>query len=532
MKPFKSFITEEDKVKKGKEISVGKNTVKINPDSEELKEVAPPGAKAERMVKHIKKSYSKDGKLTDKERSIAYATAWKHANESAVPGQPAERLGAVTAIPQSERDAAKARILAKTAAKRKEREMAKEELEIEEGLDMKTFKANRRKAQRAAAAAEARKRGHEGRDWYNSGRTYSPDEAKRSRANLDDEERRTRHRSAVDPDDEDNNYSADKTKNPKKLRKQKAMGELHKEALETELEEGLRRKIAAAGLAAAAGLGALGSGGAKAGQWSGEVNARYGSVPAVATDSSVRSGVDKALANLGTSHSASEIKGKQGLTAGANISYSGSAGKSSKVSGKPSPKPELKRTTSSARTSPPVRSAVGGRTSKIIVPPGRAQAFAQRQAELKRQQAQSPQSQRGVLKMSYIPSFANYVSEIMESRRMDREGVDRGDSKRAERAEKARESLAAVKKGEERKIKVSKKYGIEPSKADTVEKRAHKQNHPGSRQEPKERGAKETPLQTHNRRVNRHNQRVLKHGFTSKEKRENEAMAKHTSARD
>jgi hypothetical protein len=29
------------------------------------------------MVKHIKKGYSKDGKLTDKEKSIAYATAWK-----------------------------------------------------------------------------------------------------------------------------------------------------------------------------------------------------------------------------------------------------------------------------------------------------------------------------------------------------------------------------------------------------------------------------------------------------------------------
>jgi len=33
------------------------------------------------MVKHIKKSYSKDGKLTDREKSIAYATAWKHHNE-------------------------------------------------------------------------------------------------------------------------------------------------------------------------------------------------------------------------------------------------------------------------------------------------------------------------------------------------------------------------------------------------------------------------------------------------------------------
>ena len=43
-------------------------------------EDAPPTAKGERMVKHIKKGYAKDGKLTDKERSIAYATAWKAHN--------------------------------------------------------------------------------------------------------------------------------------------------------------------------------------------------------------------------------------------------------------------------------------------------------------------------------------------------------------------------------------------------------------------------------------------------------------------
>lgn len=47
----------------------------------EVDEKAPPGAKAERMVKHIKAGYAKDGKLTDKEKSIAYATAWKHHNK-------------------------------------------------------------------------------------------------------------------------------------------------------------------------------------------------------------------------------------------------------------------------------------------------------------------------------------------------------------------------------------------------------------------------------------------------------------------
>ena len=46
-----------------------------------VKEEAPKGAKYERMVKHIKKSYAKDGKLTDDEKSIAYATAWKQKNK-------------------------------------------------------------------------------------------------------------------------------------------------------------------------------------------------------------------------------------------------------------------------------------------------------------------------------------------------------------------------------------------------------------------------------------------------------------------
>jgi hypothetical protein len=102
-----------------------------------------------------------------------------------------------------------------------------EENEIDEGMTMKDFKANRQKNKRRSASADAEKRGHVGKEWYNSGRKYSPDEAKRSRANMDDEERRTRHRSAVDPDSEnDDSFSADKTKNPKKLRKQKALGEL------------------------------------------------------------------------------------------------------------------------------------------------------------------------------------------------------------------------------------------------------------------------------------------------------------------
>lgn len=52
--------------------------------AESVEEKAPPGAKAERMVKHIKAGYAKDGKLTDREKAIAYATAWKAKNAGKV----------------------------------------------------------------------------------------------------------------------------------------------------------------------------------------------------------------------------------------------------------------------------------------------------------------------------------------------------------------------------------------------------------------------------------------------------------------
>ena len=45
------------------------------PHPDLVKEVAPPGKKYERMVKHIKKNYPKD------KEGIAYATAWKHKNK-------------------------------------------------------------------------------------------------------------------------------------------------------------------------------------------------------------------------------------------------------------------------------------------------------------------------------------------------------------------------------------------------------------------------------------------------------------------
>ena len=66
--------------------------------------------------------------------------------------------------------------------------VTKEENEIDEGMNMKDFKANRKKNERKAASADAEKRGHVEKTW-GSGRKYSPDEAKSRRSNMSDLDR-------------------------------------------------------------------------------------------------------------------------------------------------------------------------------------------------------------------------------------------------------------------------------------------------------------------------------------------------------
>jgi len=70
--------------KAGREGASKEKMALLRAKHDKMDEVAPPGAKAERMVKHIKKGYSKDGKLTPKEKGIAYATAWKAHNKGQV----------------------------------------------------------------------------------------------------------------------------------------------------------------------------------------------------------------------------------------------------------------------------------------------------------------------------------------------------------------------------------------------------------------------------------------------------------------
>ena len=79
-------------------------------------ESAPPGAKAERMVKHIKKGYADDGKLTKKEKGIAYATAWKQHNKEK--NESVETGDDMTKLQEGEIQQASAIVTAKTMVDR------------------------------------------------------------------------------------------------------------------------------------------------------------------------------------------------------------------------------------------------------------------------------------------------------------------------------------------------------------------------------------------------------------------------------
>lgn len=101
-----------------------------------------------------------------------------------------------------------------------------------------------------------------------------------------------------------------------------------------------------------------------------------------------------------------------------------------------------------------------------------------------------------------------------------------------ERAAKAKESLAAVKKRQAVLDKHEKKTGKKLDINKSVEGKAHKSNFPGSRQAKKVKGKKETESETQNRRVNKTTSRIVKRGYTSKEKKEVQSMAKHASRFD
>jgi hypothetical protein len=94
-------------------------------------------------------------------------------------------------------------------------------------------------------------------------------------------------------------------------------------------------------------------------------------------------------------------------------------------------------------------------------------------------------------------------------------------------------SLGKVKKRQEVLDAHEKKTGKKLDITKTPEHKAHKKNFPGAKRTGKKvKGAKETPSETHNRRVNKTVDRIVKRGYTSKEKKDNAAMAKHASRFD
>lgn len=100
------------------------------------------------------------------------------------------------------------------------------------------------------------------------------------------------------------------------------------------------------------------------------------------------------------------------------------------------------------------------------------------------------------------------------------------------RAKQAATSLAAKRARQKVLDAHEKKTGKKLDISKSPEGKTHAKHFGGSRQTKKVKGEKETDLETHNRRVGRDVLRKLKHGKTSKEKKYDAAMAKHTSRFD
>tara|TARA_B100002019_G_scaffold184881_1_gene159615 strand:- start:767 stop:1513 length:747 start_codon:yes stop_codon:yes gene_type:complete len=87
-----------------------------------------------------------------------------------------------------------------------------------------------------------------------------------------------------------------------------------------------------------------------------------------------------------------------------------------------------------------------------------------------------------------------------------------------DRASDAKASLEKVKKRQKVLDAHEKKTGKKLDISKTPEHKQHKMRFPGAKRTGKKvKGAKETELQQHNRRVSKHNQRLMKHGPTKKE---------------
>ena len=95
-------------------------------------------------------------------------------------------------------------------------------------------------------------------------------------------------------------------------------------------------------------------------QLSGYAKLRYGSKPATATKSSISGAVDRAVSNLGSSQSASQTRGRTGLSGSGSISYSGTINKKPALT-KPQP---TQSSTSSTPSRPTSSSSTPSRPSR------------------------------------------------------------------------------------------------------------------------------------------------------------------------
>lgn len=101
------------------------------------------------------------------------------------------------------------------------------------------------------------------------------------------------------------------------------------------------------------------------------------------------------------------------------------------------------------------------------------------------------------------------------------------------KAEDAKASLEKVKARQKVLDAHEKKTGKKLDITKSPEHKEHKKNFPGAKRTGKKvKGAKETSLEKHNRQVQTYTDRLRKYGKTAKQKRDDAAMAKHTSRFD
>ena len=157
----------------------------------------------------------------------------------------------------------------------------------------------------------------------------------------------------------------------------------------------------------------------------------------------------------------------------------------------------------------------------------KAKAAAKRKANLKKEEAYvsqeevSEESDQSIEKeeTSSLLKFEDFVSALND--------LNEG------RAEDAKKSLDAVKKRQGVLDAHEKKTGKKLDITKTPEHKAHKKNFPGAKRTGKKvKGAKETPAETQDRRIRQASTRIATKGYTSKEKKEVKAMAKHASRFD